>query len=294
MYCIPFLEKGNFTFEVQAQVVQFISVHNWVLMRTTAASFQKRRSGDWVCVPVQTLLQARWGRWLHLRCCCCCCWLCSALELCLPPLRPRGTLTANSPCPWSEEWIWPWRSSTLTPQSNNILSSSGACPHQRSRYSPQAGISRVVRYYRRLSFLQTGFGVAFIYHHFQLKATTCPKRTADVSGCRHRNDRVSVFSSTGMSARNSCWNLHSFPCVGLCSHWSTAPSVTKHWERISSCSPNPTSTASTKPCWRRFVPSSLCFLDRLATCPHGFQFLNSRVGGWGLFWKPSLITECRI
>lgn len=41
--------------------------------------------------------------------------------------------------------------------------------------------------------LQSGFGVAFIYHHFYLKATTCPKGTSDVSGCRHRNDRVSVF-----------------------------------------------------------------------------------------------------
>lgn len=47
--------------------------------------------------------------------------------------------------------------------------------------------------------MQSGFGVAFIYHHFYLKPTTCPKRTADASGCRHRNDRVSVFSSAGVS-----------------------------------------------------------------------------------------------
>lgn len=40
--------------------------------------------------------------------------------------------------------------------------------------------------------LQPGFGVAYIFHHFYLKATTCPRGTTDTSGCQLRNDRVSL------------------------------------------------------------------------------------------------------
>lgn len=41
--------------------------------------------------------------------------------------------------------------------------------------------------------LQSGFGVSYIYHHFYLKPTTCPKGTTDTNAqrCRFRNDRVS-------------------------------------------------------------------------------------------------------
>ncbi|CAJ1082557.1 uncharacterized protein si:ch1073-406l10.2 [Xyrichtys novacula] len=36
---------------------------------------------------------------------------------------------------------------------------------------------------------EPGFGVKYIYHHFHLKATKCPKGTVDASGCQFRNDR---------------------------------------------------------------------------------------------------------
>ncbi|TWW70812.1 hypothetical protein D4764_17G0002950 [Takifugu flavidus] len=54
-----------------------------------------------------------------------------------------------------------------------------------------AAIQQYLVFLRSLSTsdVQAGFGVAFIYHHFYLKPTNCPKGTADVSGCRHRNDR---------------------------------------------------------------------------------------------------------
>ncbi|XP_053198703.1 uncharacterized protein zgc:195173 [Scomber japonicus] len=39
--------------------------------------------------------------------------------------------------------------------------------------------------------LESGFGVSYIYHHFYLKPTTCPKGTTDTNAqrCRFRNDR---------------------------------------------------------------------------------------------------------
>ncbi|XP_076617158.1 uncharacterized protein LOC143339679 [Chaetodon auriga] len=40
-----------------------------------------------------------------------------------------------------------------------------------------------------LSDIQSGFDVKYIYHHFYLKATNCPKGTVDSTGCQFRNDR---------------------------------------------------------------------------------------------------------
>uniref|UniRef100_A0A672IUU7 Retinoic acid receptor responder protein 2 n=1 Tax=Salarias fasciatus TaxID=181472 RepID=A0A672IUU7_SALFA len=40
--------------------------------------------------------------------------------------------------------------------------------------------------------IEAGFGVVFIYHHFYLKPTKCPKGTADPSGCQLRNDRPMI------------------------------------------------------------------------------------------------------
>lgn len=79
--------------------------------------------------------------------------------------------------------------------------------------------ARISLVYRLGSFMQPGFGVAFIYHHFYLKATTCPKETADVTGCRHRNDRVRrpVFLLQACLDRipaGACALL----CVRPCSH----------------------------------------------------------------------------
>lgn len=41
------------------------------------------------------------------------------------------------------------------------------------------------------SVFQPGFDVTYIYHHFYLRATNCPKGTTDSTGCQFRNDRVS-------------------------------------------------------------------------------------------------------
>lgn len=38
---------------------------------------------------------------------------------------------------------------------------------------------------------QAGFNVNYVYHHFYLKATKCPKGTVDSAACQYRNDRVS-------------------------------------------------------------------------------------------------------
>ncbi|XP_073344917.1 uncharacterized protein [Pagrus major] len=40
-----------------------------------------------------------------------------------------------------------------------------------------------------VSDIQPGFDVTYIYHHFYLKATHCPKGTVDSTGCQFRNDR---------------------------------------------------------------------------------------------------------
>ncbi|XP_077592625.1 uncharacterized protein LOC144209931 [Stigmatopora nigra] len=36
--------------------------------------------------------------------------------------------------------------------------------------------------------VEAGFDVVFIYHHFYLKPTKCPKGTTDLSNCSFRND----------------------------------------------------------------------------------------------------------
>uniref|UniRef100_A0AAQ4PNU7 Retinoic acid receptor responder protein 2 n=1 Tax=Gasterosteus aculeatus aculeatus TaxID=481459 RepID=A0AAQ4PNU7_GASAC len=55
-----------------------------------------------------------------------------------------------------------------------------------------AGIQHHFRFFRSIdkSDIEAGFDVTYIYHHFYLKATKCPRGTVDATSCRFRNDRV--------------------------------------------------------------------------------------------------------
>ncbi|KAK0143968.1 hypothetical protein N1851_017702 [Merluccius polli] len=59
------------------------------------------------------------------------------------------------------------------------------------RLNALAGISHHFRFFRTVSQsdIQPGFDVSYIYHHFYLKATVCPRGTVDASDCAFRNDR---------------------------------------------------------------------------------------------------------
>lgn len=138
-------------------------------------------------VRAPSVLQTQGGRWLH----CCCCSLVSAL--CFPALTQGRLITTGFQSRLRKEWIWLWRSSTLMPGSSTILSSSEVCYCQTSRYSNVYLFLRQKRDFCLMSesVLQPGFDVTFIYHHFYLRATNCPKGTTDSTGCQFRNDRVS-------------------------------------------------------------------------------------------------------
>ncbi|XP_041670547.1 uncharacterized protein si:ch1073-406l10.2 [Cheilinus undulatus] len=59
------------------------------------------------------------------------------------------------------------------------------------KLNAHAGIQHHFLFFRSLlkSDTEPGFDVKYIYHHFYLKATKCPKGTTDSSGCQFRNDR---------------------------------------------------------------------------------------------------------
>ncbi|CAL8313600.1 unnamed protein product [Merluccius merluccius] len=59
------------------------------------------------------------------------------------------------------------------------------------RLNALAGISHHFRFFRTVSQsdIQPGFDVSYIYHHFYLKPTVCPRGTVDASDCAFRNDR---------------------------------------------------------------------------------------------------------
>lgn len=77
-------------------------------------------------------------------------------------------------------------------------------------------------------FFQPGFDVIYIFHHFYLKATNCPKGTVDSTGCQLRNDRVSLVCCRVALLNSLCemWSSRvpvltccCFVCVRSCSRW---------------------------------------------------------------------------
>ncbi|KAK5878120.1 hypothetical protein CesoFtcFv8_025558 [Champsocephalus esox] len=54
-----------------------------------------------------------------------------------------------------------------------------------------AGIQHHFLFFRSItkSDISPGFDVTYVYHHFYLKATKCPKGTVDSTACQFRNDR---------------------------------------------------------------------------------------------------------
>ncbi|KAJ4925198.1 hypothetical protein JOQ06_017933 [Pogonophryne albipinna] len=54
-----------------------------------------------------------------------------------------------------------------------------------------AGIQHHFLFFRSItkSDIEPGFDVTYVYHHFYLKATKCPKGTVDSTACQFRNDR---------------------------------------------------------------------------------------------------------
>ncbi|XP_078136448.1 uncharacterized protein LOC144536958 [Sander vitreus] len=59
------------------------------------------------------------------------------------------------------------------------------------KLNSHAGIQHHFLFLRSItkSDIQPGFDVAYIYHHFYLKATKCQKGTIDSTACQFRNDR---------------------------------------------------------------------------------------------------------
>lgn len=142
-------------------------------------------------IPSLPLLHTRGERWLR-------CWCSSSASgLCSFPPTRRG-LTINSPKPTGKEWTWPWRSSTPTRGSSTISASSEVSTSPTSRYCASVVVFTVdsppwMSLIAQVSCPlcpQAGFDVTYIYHHFYLKATKCPRGTVDATSCRFRNDRV--------------------------------------------------------------------------------------------------------
>ncbi|KAK5849882.1 hypothetical protein PBY51_014181 [Eleginops maclovinus] len=54
-----------------------------------------------------------------------------------------------------------------------------------------AGVQHHFLFFRSVtkSDIEPGFDVAYVYHHFYLKATKCQKGTVDSTACQFRNDR---------------------------------------------------------------------------------------------------------
>eukprot|EP00064_Thunnus_orientalis_P009671 superscaffoldBa00001242_g9696 len=59
------------------------------------------------------------------------------------------------------------------------------------KLNSHAGVQNHFLFFRSIaqSDIEPGFDVTYIYHHFYLKATKCPKGTVDSTGCQFRNDR---------------------------------------------------------------------------------------------------------
>ncbi|KAM9839864.1 retinoic acid receptor responder protein 2-like [Aulostomus maculatus] len=59
------------------------------------------------------------------------------------------------------------------------------------KLNSHTGIQHHFLFFRSItqSDVEAGFDVSFVYHHFSLKATRCPKGTVDSTGCQFRNDR---------------------------------------------------------------------------------------------------------
>ncbi|KAF7667988.1 hypothetical protein LDENG_00037540 [Lucifuga dentata] len=59
------------------------------------------------------------------------------------------------------------------------------------KLNSHAGIQHHFLYFRSIvkSDIESGFNLSYIYHHFYLKATKCPKGTVDGTACQFRNDR---------------------------------------------------------------------------------------------------------
>uniref|UniRef100_A0A3B4YSF5 Retinoic acid receptor responder protein 2 n=1 Tax=Seriola lalandi dorsalis TaxID=1841481 RepID=A0A3B4YSF5_SERLL len=62
------------------------------------------------------------------------------------------------------------------------------------KLNSHAGIQHHFLFFRSVSKsdIESGFDVSYIYHHFLLKATKCPKGTVDSTACKFRTDRPLV------------------------------------------------------------------------------------------------------
>uniref|UniRef100_A0A3B4AI00 Retinoic acid receptor responder protein 2 n=1 Tax=Periophthalmus magnuspinnatus TaxID=409849 RepID=A0A3B4AI00_9GOBI len=62
------------------------------------------------------------------------------------------------------------------------------------KLSTHAGVQHHFLFFRSItqSDINPGFDVRYIYHHFLLKPTHCPKGTTESTGCHFRNDRPPI------------------------------------------------------------------------------------------------------
>ncbi|KAF3836319.1 hypothetical protein F7725_028877 [Dissostichus mawsoni] len=63
--------------------------------------------------------------------------------------------------------------------------------YKKGKLDSHAGIQHHFLFFRSItkSDIKPGFEVTYVYHHFYLKATKCPKGTVDSTACQFRNDR---------------------------------------------------------------------------------------------------------
>ncbi|XP_074549903.1 retinoic acid receptor responder protein 2-like [Halichoeres trimaculatus] len=108
------------------------------------------------------------------------------------------------------------------------------------------GIQQHFLFFKSLlqSDIEPGFDVKFIYHHFLLKATKCPKGTADPTGCQFRNDRPLI--DCGVCYKTYTGNIEQEPKPYIhCVHKTTLTAEMKearvqHCNRMSYSSGAPT------------------------------------------------------
>uniref|UniRef100_A0A3P8X046 Retinoic acid receptor responder protein 2 n=1 Tax=Cynoglossus semilaevis TaxID=244447 RepID=A0A3P8X046_CYNSE len=114
-----------------------------------------------------------------------------------------------------------------------------------------AGIQHHFLYFRSIlkSDIESGFNVIYIYHHFYLKATKCPKGTLEPTRCEFRNDRPLIDCAVCYKAFNGEIEPEPKPYV----HCVHRPALTQemktsrvnHCNRLGYSSGAPTLLAST-------------------------------------------------
>lgn len=97
--------------------------------------------------------------------------------------------------------------------------------------------------------IEPGFDVKYIYHHFYLKATNCPKGTTNSTSCQFRNDRPLIDCAVCYKTFKEAIEQEPKPYIHCVHKTTLTPEMTttrqEYCNRLGYSSGSPTLLAST-------------------------------------------------